>query len=294
MRGYGRASMINNIMIIETLKLPKQDEARTILERVSQHVQPIMRARKWTVGTLAELSPTQTKILGLNENRGRTIRVRLRQPYNNTDFLVFDDIMGTMLHELVHNVFGPHDAKFYNLLDELNIEYDKLLSDGSLNAQRGQTLGGSKARSKVKGTEHRLGGGNMHGSIADRALQAAKRRAFDSQWCGQGYKDNPVVIDDEAVDTVIEIPVIEIEDDPIHPALPRTDLYNHIKTFKPISVGWTCDRCTYHNGPTADCAMCDYHQSGIIGDHWICSSCRHVTENRYWCCGECQRVKDVS
>lgn len=35
-----------------------------------------------------------------------------------------------MLHELVHNQIGPHNAKFYRMLDQLNDECDKLIREG--------------------------------------------------------------------------------------------------------------------------------------------------------------------
>ena len=31
----------------------------------------------------------------------------------------YNDVLGTVLHELVHIEIGPHNAKFYKMLDEL-------------------------------------------------------------------------------------------------------------------------------------------------------------------------------
>ena len=52
---------------------------------------------------------------------GRTleIRLRLREPHDEARFLAYDCVLGTMLHELAHNIRGPHDTQFYKLLDEL-------------------------------------------------------------------------------------------------------------------------------------------------------------------------------
>lgn len=47
------------------------------------------------------------------------MRLRLRRPNNEWDFFPYDHILNTMLHELCHNEHGPHNADFYNLLDEL-------------------------------------------------------------------------------------------------------------------------------------------------------------------------------
>ena len=49
----------------------------------------------------------------------REIRVRLREPHDEAQFLAYDCVLGTMLHELAHTIRGPHDAQFYKLLDEL-------------------------------------------------------------------------------------------------------------------------------------------------------------------------------
>ncbi|CAN0574965.1 unnamed protein product, partial [Ectocarpus sp. 12 AP-2014] len=45
-------------------------------------------------------------------------------------FYPYEFILGTMLHELVHNQIGPHSAKFYRMLDQLNDECDKLIREG--------------------------------------------------------------------------------------------------------------------------------------------------------------------
>ncbi|CAN0454536.1 unnamed protein product, partial [Phaeothamnion confervicola] len=42
----------------------------------------------------------------------------------------YETVLGTMLHELAHNEFGPHDTKFYKLLGELTMECDKLTEKG--------------------------------------------------------------------------------------------------------------------------------------------------------------------
>lgn len=64
-------------------------------------------------------SPSNPSLLGLNVNRGEEIRIRLRFPHNERVFFPYEHLVGTMLHELTHIVHGPHDAKFYSLLGEL-------------------------------------------------------------------------------------------------------------------------------------------------------------------------------
>lgn len=50
---------------------------------------------------------------------GAEVKLRLRRPNNEWDFFPYNQILDTMLHELCHNEHGPHNADFYNLLDEL-------------------------------------------------------------------------------------------------------------------------------------------------------------------------------
>ena len=64
-------------------------------------------------------SPANPSLLGLNIGGGAEVKLRLRRPNNELDFFPYDQILDTMLHELCHNRYGPHNADFYNLLDEI-------------------------------------------------------------------------------------------------------------------------------------------------------------------------------
>ena len=59
--------------------------------------------------------------LNINGGEGRTseIKIRLRPHNSESSFFPYEHLLGTMLHELVHNVQGPHNAVFYKLLDEI-------------------------------------------------------------------------------------------------------------------------------------------------------------------------------
>jgi hypothetical protein len=73
-------------------------------------------------------------VQGLNVNGGQgkcsEIRVRLRPHHSPDSFYPYEDILGTMLHEIVHNVRGPHDSEFYKTLDEVTAECEELISKG--------------------------------------------------------------------------------------------------------------------------------------------------------------------
>ena len=62
---------------------------------------------------------SQQNLLGLNIGGGQHVKLRLRSYYSDEEFFPFDEVLDTMLHELCHNVHGPHDAGFYRLWDEL-------------------------------------------------------------------------------------------------------------------------------------------------------------------------------
>ncbi|KAJ3180356.1 hypothetical protein HDU85_004061 [Gaertneriomyces sp. JEL0708] len=148
-------------------KKPRKEEALKLLRKISSYVKPIMHKHKWTVGLLREFSPTNPQLLGLNKNRGQEICIRLRPHGDDSRFFEFDDLIGTMLHELAHIVRGPHDAQFYKLLGELNKEYDALIDSG----YRGEGF---------ESPGHRVGQGISHNLpphlARQKALQAAERR----------------------------------------------------------------------------------------------------------------------
>jgi hypothetical protein len=58
-----------------------------------------MRKRGWRVGVLSEFVPEQANLLGLNINRGEQIQVRLRYAADLNQFLPFDQVLDTLLHE---------------------------------------------------------------------------------------------------------------------------------------------------------------------------------------------------
>ncbi|KAK3329692.1 WLM domain-containing protein [Apodospora peruviana] len=154
---------------------PREKEALHSLKKVASLVKPIMRARGWTVGELAEFYPDQNNLLGLNVNRGQKILVRLRYPYDKTQFLPLEQVVDTMLHELSHIVHGPHDAKFHALWNQLRDEHEGLV-------RKGYTGEGFLSEG------HRLGGGRqglpMH-EARRLARAAAEKRRVLTQGSGQ-------------------------------------------------------------------------------------------------------------
>ncbi|KAI1751913.1 WLM-domain-containing protein [Xylaria castorea] len=109
---------------------PRAADALQTLKKVASLVKPLMRARGWRVGQLTEFYPSQQNLLGLNVDRGKKICLRLRYPGDRNQFLPLEQVADTMLHELAHNVHGPHDAKFHALWNQLRDEHLSLTLKG--------------------------------------------------------------------------------------------------------------------------------------------------------------------
>ncbi|ETS81225.1 hypothetical protein PFICI_06227 [Pestalotiopsis fici W106-1] len=158
--------------------LPRAKDALHTLKKIASLVKPLMRARGWKVNQLAEFYPSQQNLLGLNENRGQKICLRLRYPGDQNQFLPIEHVVDTMLHELSHNVHGPHNAEFHALWDQLRDEHEALtmkgytgegfLSDGRVLGGRGLVpmhearrlarQAAEKRRTLATGSSQRLGG----------------------------------------------------------------------------------------------------------------------------------------
>ncbi|KAF3991072.1 hypothetical protein FT663_01806 [Candidozyma haemuli var. vulneris] len=200
-----RKSPVANISNISSLKrFPDKDYALDLLHQMAVAVGPIINHYNFKVGMLCEMSPKSPNLLGLNVNKGQKILIRLRTPYNEKSFFPMSDLIGTFLHELTHNVHGPHDAKFYALLDELRNKYETAFSSGSYVCEENK-LGGAYvppwsssvtvrqkrldavSKMKYKSETRRLGGPLKTQRPTDlkaAMAEAAERRLKDSKWCG--------------------------------------------------------------------------------------------------------------
>ncbi|KAI1768169.1 WLM-domain-containing protein [Hypoxylon sp. FL1150] len=126
---------------------PRQGEALHTIKKVASLVKPIMRARGFKVGQLTEFYPEQHNLLGLNVGHGQKICLRLRYPGDRNQFLPIEQVVDTMLHELSHNVIGPHNDKFHALWNQLREEHEALIMKGYTGEgflSTGHRLGGSK------------------------------------------------------------------------------------------------------------------------------------------------------
>lgn len=149
-------------------------------------------------------------------NRGQKICLRLRYPGDQNQFLPLEQVVDTMLHELSHNVHGPHDAKFHALWDQLRKEYEGLLSKGYTGegflsdgrvlggrriprreAQRIATAAAEKRRTLNSGSGQRLGGAPVRAGTDIRTviLDAIERRNTVLKGCGSEKKTDKEIKD---------------------------------------------------------------------------------------------------
>jgi len=80
-------------------QFPREAEALYMLRKAASCVKPMMRKRGWRVGRLSEFFPEQANLWGLNIDHGRTIHLRLRHAGDPTQFLRFEQVLDTLLHE---------------------------------------------------------------------------------------------------------------------------------------------------------------------------------------------------
>lgn len=175
--------------------LPNAQHAETLLQRVVREFQPIVTRRNYNVLSISEMcccndgldfQPTaagakrrKRRIMshniwgynqttfGRNRNNSHTIHVRLRHPTDHARLLSYEDVAGTLAHEISHCEHSQHNAKFYKLMDDILDEHAGLLAsqlrtNGTPMAAftgPGTALGSSS----FHGTGNRLGGG---GSVA--------------------------------------------------------------------------------------------------------------------------------
>lgn len=193
---------------------PSRDDALSLLKETAKRVSYIMKENKFRVGMLVEFCPKDKRLLGMNMNRGAKILLRLRNPNDEFRFLPMECIMGTMLHELTHNLHGSHDNRFYSKLDDLTARQWVIEQQGLFDTFLGQgrRLGGSTRPSPshqvqlqkrpTRSRGRKLGGSRApRGTPREMAALAAQRRAKDSRSCGDSnnyqYEQEDVIIIDE-------------------------------------------------------------------------------------------------
>ena len=168
---------------IETLPgLPNESKAREILQHLAddEGVLAVMKKHKWSVGALCEMYPegyvgvSDVCIMGLNENHGQRILLRLRTD-DMKGFRKLLSIKKVLYHELAHNVHSEHNNQFYMLMRQIEREVAELDWRNSSGKTVGSSSGGGgdddgyyyfprgnaaqSGSSLITGGVHTLGGG---------------------------------------------------------------------------------------------------------------------------------------
>ncbi|EEC51243.1 predicted protein [Phaeodactylum tricornutum CCAP 1055/1] len=183
--------------------LPGAEQARNMLERVVREFAPIVHRRGYHVRSVSELCcchdgldfdntvPRRRKrrrvasnVWGYNQTtfaRGRprshTIHLRLRHATAHHRSHAYEDVAGTLAHELAHCEHSAHDTKFYKLMDEILDEHAALMASCL-------TRDGGRTRTPAFGGTGQALGGNS--GIAN--LTAAQNRQQPLATVSKGYK----------------------------------------------------------------------------------------------------------
>lgn len=161
---------------------PSPYDAEKLLKKLATDpgVVQIMSSRRFTVGTLCELDPEDADneqaakgegdkcLLGWNRNFGERIALRLRTD-DFKSFRKYDSIINTLIHELAHNVVGPHNDQFWALFNDLKKAYDSIHA-----SRRGAKATGSRVapeRSVTKAElDEILGANTTSGALGGKVL----------------------------------------------------------------------------------------------------------------------------
>lgn len=185
---------------------PTPFEAEALLTKLASDpgIIKIMTERRFVVGTLTEMSPLEAQermrqegkdgdLLGFNENFGARIVLRIRTD-DVKGFRRYYDLINTLIHELTHNVYGPHDDKFWALFRELKKNYDTF-HDGY--SRHGKTTGDAGIFSGFADSSDSDEGVAILGGtvITDReiAREVAAQRAIERSKIQREFEDNSLV-----------------------------------------------------------------------------------------------------
>ena len=201
-------------------------QALELLRRVGSTVRPIMVKYGFNLPLLTEFLPRNPNLLGINVNRGQRISLRLRWDSSPEQLIDEEQVTLVMLHELTHNVVGPHNEQFYAFLDKLTEEYYQAKRDGRWEGEGfmrpGHRLGGGDhgsaqvSQSRLGTAPSRLGGTSTESSKTPRQLaaEAAERRRNDSHVCPSTQEEIQIIAAEaEEQERINGIQVITIQDD---------------------------------------------------------------------------------
>ncbi|KAL3811889.1 hypothetical protein ACHAXA_005555 [Cyclostephanos tholiformis] len=241
--GGGLGGNDGKIAVRHIPSLPDEGIAASILRRIHAEFATLIEKRGWVVTSISEMcccgdgldcSTSRRKInimphnvLGYNRTtsassrrggveKSHDIHLRLRHPRTHVMY-DYESIAGTMCHELAHCVRGSHDARFYEAMNEIEVQRATFLAGGvvlgrdgfplgdggvalgGIGRARGARDGGGEGRgASPRAAESRIGRGRnglTRGYVLggdkklggrpprEAARLAAERRLLDSRYC---------------------------------------------------------------------------------------------------------------
>lgn len=163
------------------ISTPSASAAHAYLSRLASDpaILHVMSLHHLTVALLTELSPAEytqispNRLLGLNENKGEAIKLRIRTDKMD-GFRNYADVRRTLCHELTHNVWGDHDDNFKEMNSTLNKQvaaFERARSEGTH-----QLVDGDRYEPVEEYVQHQNVLGGM-GTIAEAPMTAEERRS---------------------------------------------------------------------------------------------------------------------
>ena len=311
----GISSTVSKIKVQHISTLPRANDASSILHRIHSEFIQIIQKRQYNVTSITEMcccsdgldhlpnSRRKTKlmprnVLGYNLtnfSRPKSHAIHLRLRHAKTHELIdYESIAGTMCHELAHCVVGPHNAKFYKVMEEIEEQYALFLARGVVLDKQGfpvasedaYRLGGEKVssaearrRARLMAEKRRglscgqfvLGGSTKIDDPKEAARIAAERRLRDSQFClpcneviellGEDSDDENFNIQDGKMKSKPSgvksdpVQVIDLTDETPADVIDPILAFTSLETYE---TQWECACCTLINQPTSlICDVCD-------------------------------------
>lgn len=220
-------------------------------------------------------------LIDFNFISGTVIMIRLREPHDNSCFLPWESILGTMLHELCHNAIGAHSAEFYKLLDQLWNEVEE-------NGSKPWTVIGKNSKASdytFEGGYRKLGSDKIRStpSVNDAKRLAAeaaiKRQKYNTVSDGSGHRLGGTYLPKDKMDlrqlaaTAAER---RLKDDLT--CQNATSTVRNQSSTDNISR-WICENCLEEN-TLSQSKICSFCGSQAVEEHrdgQICQPCQSTT-----------------
>jgi hypothetical protein len=91
-------------------------------KRSNKRKRKLMGSNVWGYNQITTTTRSRSRF-NLQHTKSHTIHIRLRKPNNHQQFLSYEDVAGTLAHELAHCERAPHDAQFYKVMDGILEEH---------------------------------------------------------------------------------------------------------------------------------------------------------------------------